>query len=118
MKDQLPEAPVTMFTNYKRVDGFEVSVTLRGSELKEVATLLDSAIAGIIKSGGTPVIRGAFPKQQPKPIEYAEGTCPLCQSRVVKGQSKDGTKKFEKCETGKYNFQTKQQEGCQFIKWL
>lgn len=112
----LPEAPVTMFTNYKRTDGFEVSVTLRGNDLKEVATLLDMAIKGIVASGGTPVSRqktGGFP---PKQIDYADGDCPKCGSRLVNASTKDG-RKFVKCSTNKWNFAEKKAEGCEYTKW-
>ena len=116
-RNNLPEAPVTMFTNYKRVDGFEVSVTLRGNDLTEVATLLDTAIKGIVKHGGTPTSRqsrsNGFP---PKQVDYAEGECPKCGSRLVNASTKDG-KKFVKCSTNKWNFAEKKAEGCEYVKW-
>jgi predicted SpoU family rRNA methylase len=49
------EMPVVMFTNYKRPDGFEISLTLRGTKIEDVAGDLNMAIEAIIKKGGTPV---------------------------------------------------------------
>ena len=83
MNNNLPEAPVTMFTNYKRTDGFEVSLTLRGEVLEDVATALDTAIKLIIKAGGTPAIRGYGKPQVPtKP-------CPKHKEAQMK-QNKNG----------------------------
>lgn len=111
----LPEAPVTMFTNYKRTDGFEVSVTLRGEQLAEVATLLDSAIAGIIKNGGTPVSR-QFGKAPPKPVEYVEGrVCSQDGGKLIYATKKDGGK-YIKCENNKWV--NGQQTGCKYVEWF
>jgi hypothetical protein len=110
------ESPVVMWTNYKRTDGFEVSVTLRGDDLKEVATLLDNAIKGIVSSGGTPVSRqrGGF---TPKPKEYVEGrTCPVDGAKLVKSTTKTG-KNLIKCENNKWDAVNKRAVGCQYIDW-
>ncbi len=116
MENKLPEAPVIMFTNYKRTDGFEVSLTLRGTDLKDVATMLDSAITAIAAKGGTPVSRqkaGGFP---PKPVDYVEGrSCPKCQQRLVHSVTKTG-KKLIKCSTNKWVNGAAQ--GCDFIEWV
>lgn len=109
------EMPVVMFTNYKRVDGFEVSITLRGTDLADVAKDLDTAIKAIIAKGGTPVSRQnkGFP---PKVINYVEGrTCPKDGGRLIKPDA--GSNKPIKCENNRWNFQTKQVEGCPFVEW-
>lgn len=110
-----PESPVVMFTNYKRHDGFEVSLTLRGDSLKTVATDLDTAITAIIAKGGTPVTRqktGFAPKQ----VEYVENrACPTCGEKLVHAQKKDGTK-FIKCSTNKWV--GGQSVGCSYVDWM
>lgn len=110
------EAPIVMFTNYKRADGFEVSLTLRGTNLSTVATQLDKSIKSIIENGGTPVSRqNGFKKDKP-PVEYIEGrVCPLDGGKLIKPPV--GTQRPIKCENGKYNFQTKQAYGCGFTEW-
>lgn len=113
--NNLPEAPVTMFTNYKREDGFEVSLTLRGEDLKTVATNLDEAIKAIMKKGGTPVSRqkAGYP---PKTVDYIENrVCPLDGGKLIKPPV--GTNRPIKCENGKYDFATKTTVGCQFTEW-
>ncbi len=81
MDNFLPEAPVIMFTNYKRSDGFEVSLTLRGTDLSEVATLLDTSIKNIISKGGTPVSRGGgFPSRPQAPTK----PCPTHPDQMLK----------------------------------
>ena len=44
--------------------------------------------------------------------------CPVCGSATIASTSKDGTKKFIKCSTNKWNRDTQQAEGCNYIKWL
>ncbi|HEX9504166.1 MAG TPA: hypothetical protein VF974_07695 [Patescibacteria group bacterium] len=110
----LPEAPVTMFTNYKRTDGFEVSLTLRGDSLKEVATELDNAIKLIAEKGGTPVIRGF--KKEVKPVEYVPNRlCGFDGGKLIYGIKKDGSR-YIKCENNK--FINGQQSGCKFVDWM
>ncbi len=109
------EAPVVMFTNYKRPDGFEVSLTLRGNDLPSVATLIDTAIKKIIESGGVPAPKG-FQKAPPKPVEYIEGrVCPKDGGRLIKPPV--GTNRPIKCENSHYDFKTKTSSGCDFIEW-
>ena len=110
------EAPVVMFTNYKRADGYEVSLTLRGDELKTVAKDLDSAIKLIITAGGQPAVRGrgGF---APKPVEYIEGrTCPEDVARIIRARKKDGTE-YAKCENNKWDKIANKPTGCKYIDW-
>ena len=109
------EMPVVMFTNYKRTDGFEVSITLRGQDLKVVATNLDTAIKAIMEKGGTPVSRQK-PAYPPKVVEYVEGrVCPLDGGKLIKPPV--GTNRPIKCENNKYDFATKTESGCTFKEW-
>lgn len=111
----MTEAGIVMFTNYKRTDGFEVSITLRGEELSLVAGDLDMAIKSIIKAGGTPVSRQSQ-KYSPKPVEYVENrVCPKDGGRLIKPEA--GSNKPIKCENGKYDWKTKTTSGCQYIEW-
>jgi hypothetical protein len=116
MDNRLPEAPVVMFTNYKRADGFEVSVTLRGEDLRTVSTMLNDAIKGMIASGGTPVSRQKAGGFAPKPVDYVEGrTCPKCQQKLVHATTAKG-KKLIKCSTNKWV--NGAAIGCDFIEWV
>lgn len=109
------EAPFVVFTNYKRVDGFEVSLTLRGDNMEKVITDIDAAIKGIIKAGGTPVSRQK-PQYAQKVIDYVVGeVCPLDGGRLINPPA--GTNRPIKCENGKYDFATKTTSGCSFTKW-
>ena len=58
------EYPIVMFTAYKRSDGFEVSLTFRGSSIENVAKNMDSAIKSILEKGGTPIAKNSFNKPQ------------------------------------------------------
>lgn len=110
------EAPVVAFTNYKRTDNFEISITFRGNDIADVMSKLNQAIEGIKKNGGTPISRnkGGFPaKPEPK---YLEGKkCPLDGGRLVEPQP--GSKTPIKCENNRWNFQLKKAEGCPYIEW-
>lgn len=108
------EAPVVMFTNYKRTDGFEVSLTLRGTNVGNVATELDKSIKTIKANGGTPVSRQSQ-KYPPKPVEYVENrVCPNDGAKLVYATKKDGTR-YIKCENNKWI--NGQATGCQFVEW-
>jgi len=112
--NNLPEAPVVMFTNYKRADGFEVSLTLRGEDLRTVATNLDTAIKAISEKGGTPVSRQrqGYP---PKVVEYVENrVCPKDGAKLIYATKKDGSK-FIKCENNKWI--NGKAVGCEYIDW-
>lgn len=113
-KIQLPEAPASVNFTYKRKDGFIVQLTLRDETGKEVLKRLDGAIAEIVKTGGAPYEK-SFGKQQ-KPIDYVtDRKCPKCGNRLVRTETKKG--KVIKCETNKFDFQTKTASGCPFVEW-
>lgn len=109
------EMPVVMFTNYKRTDGFEVSLTLRGTNVSTVATELNKSIETIKANGGTPVSRQSkgYP---PKVVDYVVGrVCPLDGGKLINPPV--GTNRPIKCENGKYDFITKTTSGCTFTEW-
>lgn len=116
--NDLNEAPAIVFTNFKRPDGFEVSLTLRGDTGTELLAKMDKAIKQLITEGCTPVVKGYGNKQNrpEKVIEYVEGgMCPLDGGRLVKPQP--GSKAPIKCENNRWNFQLKKAEGCTHIEW-
>lgn len=116
----LPEAPASASVKIKSANGFEYIFTIRD----EKASVLMFKIAAMEKKwlslGWQPLAQQqGFQRKEAKPVEYVQGKqCPQCGKRLIKGVSKDGTKHFEKCEDNRYNWQTKQQEGCSFINWL
>ena len=117
MDKTLPEAHAVAFTNFKRTDGFEVSITLRGDTGTEVLERLGKAIDKIKEDGGTPVSRSYGVKQGyvKKELEYVEGRlCPTCQEKLIYALKKDGTR-FIKCSTNKYI--NGQATGCPFVEW-
>lgn len=113
----LGEAPAIAFTNFKRIDGFEVSITLRGENGTTVLEKLGLAIEQIKKEGGTPVVRNSGGKREwpVKPVEYVEGRmCPTCGEKLVYATKKDGSK-YIKCSTNKW--MNNQVIGCPYIDW-
>ena len=114
MNNDLPEAHAVAFTNFKRTDGFEVSITLRGNNGTEVLERLGKAIDQIKLDGGIPISRSAQ-KGFSKPLEYVEGKlCPICGEKLIYANKKDGTK-FIKCSTNKY--MNGQATGCTYVDW-
>lgn len=113
------EAPASATVTCKTPGGFEVLLTSRDFDNKELtrkqlAHLLNLDKA-LIASGFSPVVRG-FGKQQ-KPIEYVpDRLCPTCQNKLVYGTKKDG-EKFIKCSMNKWNFQLQKAEGCPFVEF-
>jgi len=45
-------------------------------------------------------------------------TCPKCGSALGEVTTTKNGKKFQRCSTGSWNAETKQVDGCPFIKWL
>lgn len=118
-QNQLPEAPASATVKIKSPNGFEWLFTIRDEHASTLVFKMNSMEDNWIKFGWTPLAQNSYQKPTVKPVEYIEGRmCNLCGKRLIKGQSKDGSKKFEKCEDNRYNWQTKQQEGCRFITWL
>ena len=99
-----------VFTTFKSQSGFIVHATQRGDDLTEAYTELGKFIKA---QGGV-----AYEKPsgfQKKPVEYTGEMCPLCKKgRLVKPTAPN---RPIKCEFGKYNYQTKQTDGCQYVKW-
>lgn len=57
MNNDFPEAPAVIFTNYKRPDGFEVSLTFRGENGTALIEKMEKAIEYLKENGCTPVVK-------------------------------------------------------------
>lgn len=114
------EAPISVNTRVKSPNGFEWQITLRDGATEESFQALMTLIANkelrLLEKKWVPVEPKSFSKFPPKQVEYAEGQCPKCQSRLVNGTTTAG-KKFVKCETNKWNRSLNKAEGCEWIRW-
>ncbi len=116
-KKELPEAPVSVNTNLKSEAGFEYQLTLRGSSYTDLLKGLKDLEAQFGQYGLTPLPRYNKPGFPKKELDYVpDRKCPVCNSRLVRSQTKDG-RKMIKCETNKWNALAKKAEGCAFIEW-
>jgi len=114
--ENLNEAPASVNTRMKSVNGFVYQWTIRDEKNSNLFFKIKKMEEKWLESGFTPVEQatGRFPI---KPKEYVENrACPKCGSKLVYSIKKDGTK-FIKCETNRWNAATKQAEGCSFIEW-
>jgi hypothetical protein len=86
----MEEKKVIVFTAYKRIDWFEVSLTIRGDVISDVISDLNKAIEAIKEKGGTPVAKSSFSKFPPKP-DVPTKPCPVHPEAPMKErQGKDG----------------------------
>ena len=108
------EAPTSVTYSITSKDGFNALFTIREVSVNDLLQKMGMVEAKLIALQYKPQVRGFGQK----PVEYVEGkVCPKCGGRLVVKQKKDGSP-FHKCERGKYNSFTKQNEGCDFIDWL
>jgi len=113
--DNLPEAPASVTYSVTTAKGYPILFTLRETSGKDLLEKMDAVEKVFEEKGYKPQVRQGFAKKE---VEYVEGKkCPQCGGRMIKKVSKTG-KPFEKCENGRWNFQTKQAEGCPFVDWL
>lgn len=47
-----------------------------------------------------------------------EDICPVCHSELNEPEETKTGKKLQRCSRGKWNSETKQTEGCAYVKWL
>jgi hypothetical protein len=80
----------------------ETQIVVRGNDFQTFLLDIESVKAGILTTAST----------QPTKV------CPICGSPVILGESKDGTKKFEKCSENKWDPVAKKGIGCTYIKFL
>lgn len=115
--NNLNEAPASASTKIKSPNGFEWIFTVRDEKASVLSFKMKAMEENWLKYGFSPVIQG-FGKKVEKAKEFVEGEgCELCGARLVAGTTKTG-KQYYKCEKQSYNFQTRQAEGCSFIRWL
>lgn len=117
---QTTEAPVSI--TFKLVyKGAEILATKRDLDakikpfLEDVKNAIDWAVSEDGKFTVAPLrTSGGFPKKE---VQYVDGRlCPNCNGRLIKKVSQKG-QNYIQCENGKYNFQTKQTDGCQFVEF-
>lgn len=90
MNDKSNEANAVAFFSYKRLDGFEVSLTLRDDTGDKVLARIEAAIKVVIKEGGQPVAKNA--KFTPNLPLKATKPCPVHSgSLLTEKPSKTGT---------------------------
>lgn len=51
-------------------------------------------------------------------MQNTETTCPICQSPMNEPEETKTGKKLQRCSRGKWNSETRQTEGCAYVKWL
>ncbi|MCX7911144.1 MAG: hypothetical protein N2505_06170 [Endomicrobia bacterium] len=117
--NQLPESPTSATLSAITPKGYSILLTIRDEKLSELVKKIDWVENWFDVSGYKPQPQkfGQNLKEK-KEVKFVEGrTCPKCGGRLIEKVSKAG-KKYNACEKGKYNFKTKQVEGCQFVEWL
>ncbi len=116
LTNEIGEAPSSATLSVVTPKGYNTLFTLRemsGEVLLKKITALENKLEEL---GYHPQVRVQFGAK--KEVEYVEGKkCPKCQGRLVKKVSSIG-KPFHKCENGKWDFQTKQATGCDYVDWL
>lgn len=115
------EAPVVAFTSIKTPAGFTWNVTFRQQDLTSAFDIIRIFEEGAKLKNWTPVEPKAGPGRPfgstKPPVEYGPAPCPVCGAKTILGKTKAG-QAFEKCETQKYNFETKEKSGCPHFKYL
>jgi hypothetical protein len=114
MNKDLPESPTSVTYSITSPKGYNALLTVRDGEFGVLSTKMSFVEEWLDKKGYKPQVRG-FAKKE---IEYLEGKkCPACGGRMIKKTTKQG-KEFHKCENGKWNPTTNQNEGCSYVDWL
>jgi hypothetical protein len=94
----MEEKKVVAYTAYKRTDGFEISLTIRGDEVLEVIHELSETIEAIKEKGGTPIAKSSFskPSVPTKP-------CPVHpEANMKERQGRDGKPNYWSHSKGVY----------------
>lgn len=118
-KPVLPEAPASSTFKATSPNGFEIMITSRDFDDKELTKKQIAHLLNLDKalkvSGFTPIVKG-FTKPQKTIDIVPDRKCPLCKNDLVYATTKTG-KRFIKCSTNKWDFTTKQVVGCAFVEW-
>lgn len=111
----LPEAPTSATVKIKSAAGFEWLFTIRDESAKTLMFKMKAMEKNWLENGFTPLAQG-FNKKAAESKEYIQGrVCPIDGGKLVKPPA--GSKAPIKCENNKYNYQTKQSYGCEYIEW-
>ena len=95
-----------------------MSFTVRDTDGKAAMSRINAAIEMIKKEGGIPIPLRGQARSFAKPREYVKDrACPNCGSPLVYATTKEG-KRFIKCSTQKYDFQTRTVSGCNYTDWM
>jgi hypothetical protein len=114
--NEIGEAPASATLSVVTPKGYNTLFTVRDMSGLELLKKMTAIEAELEKRGYKPQVKLAF--GQKKEVEYVQGkVCPKCGGRLIAKISSIG-KPFHKCENGKWDFQTKQATGCDFVDWL
>lgn len=112
--NDLQEAPASVTYSITSQGGFNALFTIREMTGLDLLNKMSVIEKKLVELGYKPQIKPVF--GQKKEIVYADYNCPTCGKRVVVAETTRG--KVEKCETQKYDYQTKTNTGCAYTKWL
>jgi len=115
----MPEAIASVTYTLETPSGFPILFTLRGESANDLLKTMKEEIEPFLSTEGFKAqikSYGGFSKAKKEVETVPDRQCPKCYSPLVYGTTKDG-KKFIKCSTQKYNFETKQKYGCEFFEW-
>src|SRR5450631_1804472 len=102
------EAPASATVKIKSPNNFEYMFTIRSDKASTLMFKIHAMETKWMKEGFTPLAQNqGFSKREIKPIEYAEGTCPVDGARLIKGMGKIELK----CENYKYDMKEKKNVG-------
>lgn len=119
-QETIPEAVASVTYSLESPNGFPILFTVRGESGGELLTRMEKYIEPeLVAMNFKPQVKsyGGGPRPpKPPPQVVPDRKCPLCGSDLHFGTTKDG-RKFIKCSTQTYNFQTRQSEGCKHFEW-
>lgn len=118
-QSDIPEAVASVTFTIRTKKGYNCLFTVRDRSGIALLEKMDDIEGVFTEKGITPQPERTFgsrfgPKKEVKIIP--DRKCPLCGADLVEATTKDG-KTFIKCSTQKYDFSTKQVQGCSFVEW-
>jgi hypothetical protein len=119
-EDTYPTASVTYSVTSPA--GYGLLLTIRRDDEGALLDVMQDTEKYLSDKGYTPEVKRSFGSGGGKPKDIVEGEkCPKCGSPLVKVTYKDKKtgedKTLIKCSTQKYNFETKQSSGCDYVKF-
>lgn len=112
------ESPISITYSLVDPNGFDVLMTFRSDEPAKLMVTLKEKSDFLKDNGYKAKPQRTFGAGVSKPPAEVvpDRKCPICGSNLIYATTKEG-KKFIKCSTNKWNFQTKQSEGCTYTDW-